>query len=106
MCITDYCPSFVFPRELHIDDMPLHLFCVFVCVRVPARCGRSSLLLDGFSHFHIAALFLGFPPSPDGSFLTVRTRTGLPSMLKQLAQLHDANNRHRDSASASQHAVT
>lgn len=36
--------------------------------------------------------------SPDGAFLAVKANTGLPALLKQLAQLQNVNKRHRDTS--------
>lgn len=36
--------------------------------------------------------------SPDGAFPAVKANTGLPALLKQLAQLQNVNKRHRDTS--------
>lgn len=70
---------------------PYRLFClhIFLAQLMWPCCFIFS------SRYHIVVVFLHFR-SPDGSFLTVKTKTGLPTLLKQLAQLHNC---HRDTSS-------
>lgn len=83
---------------------PYRLFCLCIYFLVwPSWLWPCCFIF--FSHYHWVVLFLRFQ-SPDGTFLTVKTKTGLPTPLKQLAQLHNVNNCHRDTSLSWQHAVT
>lgn len=73
--------------ELHIIYLFIHFFLVWLNLLSPA-------VQYFFPRIVAAFLFLHFQ-SPDGAFLTVKTKTGLPALLKQLAQLHS---RHRDTS--------
>lgn len=50
------------------------------------------------AHGAVFVFFLLEFQSPDGAFLAVKANTGLPALLKQLAQLQNVNKRHRDTS--------
>lgn len=93
--------------------------CCFVCVLVRELCvdligfflnkckvtQRASCM---FSLFGKAVLFFFccFSTCKWCRFSSVRTKTGLPALLKQLPQLETVNSRHRDTALTQSHNIT